>query len=131
MILVHLLFLSPPPFSTFPLPSRSLSSSFLIAVAKCEFFNAGGSVKDRIGRRMVEDAEESQRIKLGDTLIEPTSGNTGIGLALSAAVKGYKMVCFSPFLSTALFPFLPSFLLSLCFRSLSPSGDHDARKDER
>lgn len=52
----------------------------LYLVAKCEFFNAGGSVKDRIGKRMVEDAEASGRIKPGDTLIEPTSGNTGTQL---------------------------------------------------
>ncbi|CAI9722487.1 cystathionine beta-synthase-like isoform X2 [Octopus vulgaris] len=65
-------------------------------LAKCEFFNSGGSVKDRIGLCMVEEAEEKGYLKPGDVLIEPTSGNTGIGIALSAAVKGYRCIIVLP-----------------------------------
>lgn len=64
--------------------------------AKCEFLNPGGSVKDRIAVEMVEQAEKEGRIKPGDTLIEATSGNAGIGFALAGAVKGYNIVITMP-----------------------------------
>lgn len=63
---------------------------------KMEFFSGGGSIKDRIALRMFEDAENEGRIKPGDTIIEPTSGNTGMGLCVVAAVKGYNVIICMP-----------------------------------
>src|SRR5437764_14112547 len=65
-------------------------------VAKVEFLNPGGSVKDRIGLGMIEAAEQAGLLRTGGTIVEPTSGNTGTGLAIAATLKGYRLVCVMP-----------------------------------
>ncbi len=72
--------------------NRIVDKGMASIVAKLEYFNPGGSVKDRICLEMIEDAEKKGLLKKGSTIVEPTSGNTGIGLAMISAVKGYKCI---------------------------------------
>src|SRR5438477_12797372 len=65
-------------------------------LAKLEYLNPGGSVKDRIGMAMIEAAERDGRLQPGGTIVEPTSGNTGVGLAMAAALKGYRCIFVMP-----------------------------------
>src|SRR2546423_7105145 len=65
-------------------------------VAKLEYMNPGGSVKDRIGIKLIEKAEREGKLKPGGTIVEPTSGNTGVGLAIAAALKGYRCIFVMP-----------------------------------
>ena len=76
--------------------SGKLNKGKARVLAKVEFFNPGGSVKDRIALAMVETAEKAGKLKPGATIIEPTSGNTGVGLALVAAVRGYHLILTMP-----------------------------------
>lgn len=75
---------------------NKLNSGLAEVLVKVEYFNPGGSVKDRVGLALIESAEQAGRLQPGGLIIEPTSGNTGIGLALAAAVKGYRLILTMP-----------------------------------
>lgn len=73
-----------------------LPNNYAEVFVKLEFFNPGGSVKDRIAKKMIEELEVNGKLKKGDTIVEPTSGNTGIGIAMVGSAKGYKVVLTMP-----------------------------------
>ena len=79
-----------------PLIQVPVESQTSIVLAKCEGNNPGGSIKDRAALKMINDAEERGQIRKGDTLIEATSGNTGIALSMVASIKGYKIIIIMP-----------------------------------
>ena len=79
-----------------PLIQVPVESQTSIVLAKCEGNNPGGSIKDRAALKMINDAEERGQIKKGDTLIEATSGNTGIALSMVASIKGYRIIIIMP-----------------------------------
>ena len=79
-----------------PLIQVPVESQTSVVLAKCEGNNPGGSIKDRAALKMINDAEERGQIRKGDTLIEATSGNTGIALSMVASIKGYKIIIIMP-----------------------------------
>src|SRR6187549_1091004 len=75
---------------------RIVPAGSATVVAKLEYMSPGGSVKDRIGIKLIEEAERAGKLKPGGTIVEPTSGNTGVGLAIAAAIKGYRCIFVMP-----------------------------------
>src|SRR6267142_4349688 len=80
----------------FPTVLELVGATPIVRLAKLEYLNPGGSVKDRIGLAMIEAAEREGKLKPGGTIVEPTSGNTGVGLAIAAALKGYRCIFVMP-----------------------------------
>ena len=95
-------------------------------VAKLESFNPAGSVKDRVGLAMIEDAEARGALKPGATIIEPTSGNTGVGLAMVATIKGYHLILTMPFRLSICFSLTENRVTWLFFSGSSLSKKSDS-----